>query len=59
MGGTILFFNRSILLVYSADVDTRPEDGGGVWFRNVTSPETMERALTEPTLMSLVLTVVS
>ena len=46
MGGTI-FFNRSILLVYSADVDTRPEDGGGVWFRNVTSPETMERALTD------------
>ena len=45
MGGTI-FFNRSILLVYSADVDTRPEDGGGVWFRNVTSPETVERALT-------------
>ena len=30
MGGTI-FFNRSInLLVYSADVDTRPEDGGPV-----------------------------
>ena len=23
------------------------EDGGGVWFRNVTSPETMERTLTD------------
>ena len=46
MGGNI-FFNHSVLLVYSADVDTRPEDGGGIWFRNVTSPETMERALTD------------
>ena len=44
---------------YYADVDTRPEDGGHVWYRLTNSSEMIQRAVTDiskayPSLSSII-----
>ena len=36
-----------LVAMFWADVDTRPEDGGLVWYRITTSPDLLQRALSD------------
>ena len=36
-----------VVVPFCSDVDTRPEDGGFVWYRNSTTPTLLQRALSD------------
>ena len=40
-------YNFTALYVYCSNVDTRVTGGGFVWYRNTSSPDLLQRALTD------------